>query len=68
MGRESSHGSIREASHALRCPLCLSRSPTEVLEGAGGVLVKVCTFCYNAFQWSLHLEGHHDGRADGGEF
>lgn len=59
MGRESSYGSIREASSALRCPLCLSRSPTEVLEGAGGVLVQVCTFCYNALQ-AIHLEGRYD--------
>ena len=44
MGRESSHGSIREASRALRCPLYFSRIPTEVLEVAGGVLVQVCTF------------------------
>jgi hypothetical protein len=44
MGRESSYGSIREASSALRCPLRLSRIPTEVLEVAGGVLVQVCTF------------------------
>jgi hypothetical protein len=67
MGRESSHGAIREASHALRCPLCLSCSPTEVLEGAGGVFVQVRTFCYNALQ-ATHLEGRHDHRRDDQEF
>ena len=44
MGRESSYGSIREASRALRCPLCLSRSPTEVLEGLEGCLCRCVLF------------------------
>ena len=41
MGRESSYGSIREASCALRCPLYFSRIPTEVLEGLEGACAGV---------------------------
>lgn len=68
MGRESSHGSIREAAcRLIRCYLCMSAPSTQVVKGFGDGLVNVCSFCYNALQ-AIHLEGQHDSRADGGEF
>ena len=68
MGRESSYGSIREAScRSIRCYLCMSAPSTQVVKEFGDGLVNVCSFCYNALQ-ATHLEINHDHRRDDQEF
>jgi hypothetical protein len=60
MGRESSHGSIREAAYGtVRCYLCMASPASHVVEGFGRTMVNVYRFCYNALQVN-HLEGQHD--------
>ena len=60
MGRESSHGPVREVpTGAVRCYLCMASPAQDVVKGFGEELVNVCLFCYNALQ-ATHLEGRHD--------
>ena len=49
MGRESSHGAIREASNGvMRCYLCMASPASHSIQGFDRAFVNVCTFCYNA--------------------
>lgn len=65
MGRESSHGPVREVpTGAVRCYLCMASPAQVVVNGFGEEIVNVCLFCYNALQ-ATHLGGHHDERGTG---